>query len=362
MRANELTEIRIMDKPLISLIVPVYNTKKYLSKCIDSIISQNFANFELILINDGSSDGSDKICDEYATIDSRIHVFHRKNSGVSATRNFGIEKAAGTWCLFIDSDDYIDPHYLDSFFYALNDSIYFYIGKGFYVEYLNRKSSQYSGIPFDLHINSFVDIYILGEIYHVINSPCMKLFSLDIIRKNNIHFNTSLSLGEDHIFVLDYLLVLPSFQMRLIENSGYRYVKDETRESLTTRHKPYEQLFLYATQSYLKRTQLADKYSIENSAFQLFIKSESKSYIVLSLLSLLSSQKEKDKKYTEYKKIRNYCMDIFFKIQTSPYCGVLHILGYILDYTPARISYYILPFLSDIIKKMIYIKHKYIRT
>ena len=98
---------------LISVIVPVYNAEKYISKCIDSILSQTFKDFELILINDGSTDNSDLICDKYASIDNRVKVFHKKNGGAGSARNLGIQKASGDWVMFVDSDDWIEPECLD---------------------------------------------------------------------------------------------------------------------------------------------------------------------------------------------------------------------------------------------------------
>lgn len=93
--------------PKISIIVPVYNTERYLSKCIDSILSQSFTDFELLLINDGSLDYSGAICDQYAANDSRVTVFHKENGGVSSARNLGLDNARGEWVTFVDSDDWI---------------------------------------------------------------------------------------------------------------------------------------------------------------------------------------------------------------------------------------------------------------
>lgn len=101
-----------MNTPKVSVIVPVYNASNYLSHCIDSILSQIDIDFELLLINDGSKDGSDKICNEYAMKDSRIRVFHKENGGVSSARNLGIENADGEWIIFIDSDDWISEDML----------------------------------------------------------------------------------------------------------------------------------------------------------------------------------------------------------------------------------------------------------
>lgn len=93
--------------PLISIIVPIYNAESTLNRCIDSIINQSFDDWELLLIDDGSKDQSGKICDEYATKDSRIKVFHKENGGVSSARNLGLDNALGKWITFIDSDDKI---------------------------------------------------------------------------------------------------------------------------------------------------------------------------------------------------------------------------------------------------------------
>ena len=101
--------------PLISVIVPVYNTEKYLHRCIDSILNQTFTDFELLLINDGSTDSSSAICDEYAEKDCRVRVFHKPNGGVSSARNLGLEKAQGEWITFCDSDDRVYPTWLQNF-------------------------------------------------------------------------------------------------------------------------------------------------------------------------------------------------------------------------------------------------------
>lgn len=110
--------------PQISVIVPVYKVEKYLSRCVDSILSQTFTDFELILVDDGSPDNCGKLCDEYAQNDSRIHVIHQKNEGVSAARNAGIdwafENSDSHWITFVDSDDWIHPQYLELLLYPTN--------------------------------------------------------------------------------------------------------------------------------------------------------------------------------------------------------------------------------------------------
>ena len=104
--------------PLVSIIVPVYNTERYLQECIDSIHSQSFTDFEIILVNDGSKDDSGKICDKNALKDSRITVIHQANSGVTAARRNGLEHARGEWISFIDSDDTIPPTAIEALVHA----------------------------------------------------------------------------------------------------------------------------------------------------------------------------------------------------------------------------------------------------
>ena len=96
--------------PKLSVIVPVYNTEKYLRECIDSILAQTFTDFELILVNDGSTDKSGEICDEYGRSDSRVRAIHQKNGGVTAARKHGVEIAEGEYISFVDSDDWIEPN------------------------------------------------------------------------------------------------------------------------------------------------------------------------------------------------------------------------------------------------------------
>jgi len=96
----------------ISIIIPVFNVEKYIGICLESVINQTFRNLEIILVNDGSTDGSGKICDEYAARDSRIRVIHQENKGVSAARNEGLRLSSGKYVGFVDGDDWIDDDML----------------------------------------------------------------------------------------------------------------------------------------------------------------------------------------------------------------------------------------------------------
>lgn len=107
---------------LISVIVPVYKVEKYLRRCIDSIIAQSYDNLEIILVDDGSPDECGRICDEYASADSRIKVIHKENGGLSDARNSGTEMACGEYITFVDSDDYIAPHFIEYLYGLLTDN------------------------------------------------------------------------------------------------------------------------------------------------------------------------------------------------------------------------------------------------
>lgn len=103
----------------VSVIVPVFNVEKYLRQCLDSILQQTYQNLEIIIINDGSTDGSDAICREYAGKDSRISYFAKENTGISDTRNVGIRQATGEYVTFVDSDDWVEHTYVEE----LHDSL-----------------------------------------------------------------------------------------------------------------------------------------------------------------------------------------------------------------------------------------------
>ena len=97
-----------VNSPIISVIIPIYNVEEFLPKCIDSVLNQTLKNVEIILVDDGSTDNSSIICDEYALLDNRITVIHKKNEGLSASRNIGIDVAKGNYLAFVDSDDWIE--------------------------------------------------------------------------------------------------------------------------------------------------------------------------------------------------------------------------------------------------------------
>lgn len=202
--------------PKISVIVPVYNSEKYIRRCVDSILAQSFSDFELLLIDDGSLDRSGKICDEYAEIDSRIRVFHKSNGGVSSARNVGLDNAQGEWVTFVDSDDFVYDSYLDNY------DVYNNVGFDLITQGL-RIDKEFDGC-------SEFKFSFVGKRNNWLNEATrngtfgycvIKLFKLEIIRTHNISFNTEICFQEDELFVLSYLSACNSIKSVL--KVGYFY-------------------------------------------------------------------------------------------------------------------------------------------
>lgn len=209
-----------MDNPIISVIVPVYNVEKYLSRCIDSILSQTFTDFELLLIDDGSKDNSGNICDEYARKDGRIRVFHKVNGGVSSARNLGLENALGEWICFIDSDDEVENYYLSTYIEVIKkDSVDCCIAS---CKIITSKAIRKIDLQENLYTKK--DIYKLIMYLReksILGVPWNKFFKLSIIKENDILFDESISSYEDEIYVLQYLQYITNIAVS--KQQTYRY-------------------------------------------------------------------------------------------------------------------------------------------
>jgi glycosyltransferase involved in cell wall biosynthesis len=189
----------------ISVIIPVYNTARYLAECLDSVAAQDFDDWECLIVDDGSSDGSGAICDEYAAGDARFRVFHTANSGVSAARNLGIGHARGSFLAFIDSDDWVERGYLSGLYRAAGDS-------GAELALCGMRLVRDTGVEVNLpepgvfspgggNSDRFVELNRKFLLY----GPCVKLYRSDMVRGKNIRFPTDINYGEDLMFNFDYL-------------------------------------------------------------------------------------------------------------------------------------------------------------
>ena len=225
--------------PLISVIVPIYNAEKFLHYCIDSILNQTFIDFELILVDDGSTDNSGKICDEYSEKDNRIWVIHKPNGGVSSARNAGIEAAKGEYICFVDSDDFLESSYLEELIetkkkYPDFDNVW--CGFQTVEDYYKNNKKAYD-VERD-NDYSFSDLSSIMDLFEkwFVQMPWNKLYKTKTIVENSIVFPPEISLGEDYIFNLRYL-DCTNGKISVVNKPLYDYLRDG-KESLDNKYYP----------------------------------------------------------------------------------------------------------------------------
>lgn len=197
----------------VSIIVPVYNSESTIGECLNSLISQTYKNLEIIVVNDGSTDGSLKVCKSYADKDNRILVYNLENRGVSHARNFGLSKCTGYWIMFIDSDDFISINAIEKI--LKYDKVYNFdicCWNSFFVDNnIIKKMSNISPAPriYNNQSNIFIDSLFsnvksnlnFGDMFRAVWG---KLYKRSLIINNNIYFDENLKSGEDAIWLLDY--------------------------------------------------------------------------------------------------------------------------------------------------------------
>lgn len=212
----------------ISYIIPVYNSEKYLKNCVESIIECNDSDWEIILVDDGSTDASGKICDELSCIDKRINVFHLNNGGVSKARNFALKKASGEYIRFIDSDDLMVEEGLKITLDTAADLI------TMNAEVVDENDTKLHSV--DVKENKTCSVYEMLECMNENNKPTYMhylwnhLYKKSIIEDNNICFDESVNLGEDFLFNIEYIKHCKSIEFRRV--CCYRYFK-RNNNSLT---------------------------------------------------------------------------------------------------------------------------------
>ena len=217
--------------PTVSIIVPVYNAEKTIGRCIDSILGQQYTDFELLLVDDGSKDGSGAICDSYALADSRVQVIHKENTGVSDTRNIGISRARGVYLQFLDSDDWITPDATKLLVETARDHDCDLVISDFY-RVVGERVSRKGDID--------EDRVLTREEYaaHMMEQPAdfyygvlwNKLYRRDIVESHRLRMDPELSWCEDFMFNLEYIRHAQRFYA--LQVPIYYYVK--TKGSLAS--------------------------------------------------------------------------------------------------------------------------------
>lgn len=218
-----------MSNKLVSVVIPVYNVQKYLSECVYSAISQLYTNIEIILIDDGSTDDSGKVCEELACVDDRIRVFHKENGGVSSARNFGMNAAKGDYVCFVDSDDYINEMYVKDLVMGLTEGSDLVISR---IDFPNAPKRKLEKSTVD---NEKIPLEISRQKLLSLSGPVCKLFKLDIVKSKGVYFPEDICMGEDGIFFTRYLNCI--HKMNVIDVCNYFY--RQTEGSLSSKFYPF---------------------------------------------------------------------------------------------------------------------------
>lgn len=260
---------------MISVIVPVYNVEKYLEQCIDSLLSQTYQNFEIILVDDGSTDSSGKICDIYEENNENIKVIHKKNEGLGFARNTGLLYATGEYVTFIDSDDYADKYLLEDLYNGILETDVDVCIGGFkkvadsgQVLYEEKYDEQYF-----IHDNTTNKAFIkmLGSLPSKHDSIRMSvwnvLYKLSIIKNNNIQFPSERELiSEDLIF--DFFYYQHVKKCKILDNSNYYYRSNPTSLTMSYKKDRFEKTLVF----YQHLNKLMKNSSFSNEAFIRFKK------------------------------------------------------------------------------------------
>jgi len=260
---------------MISIIIPVYNAERYLHQCIESVIAQTFEDWEAILVNDGSKDGSLAICQEYAAKDKRIKVIDKSNGGPSSARNKGLENAQGEFVYFMDADDWIETKFLEIFVrngikdayetrqrhYENEYCDYDIIFQGFVRELADGRKDESFAMDADTSMMSKEEIICRLYKEHVYGWSWCKLFRREIIEKHHIRFDESLRLWEDELFTSEFLKYAGS--VRTVKSHLYHYIY-------------YPNSLMQTNNTYLKRLFLSERM---NEALMPIANDELKEYI-----------------------------------------------------------------------------------
>lgn len=293
---------------LISIIVPVYNIQEYLSRCIDSIINQTYKNIEIILVDDGSTDKSGTICDEYAGKDNRIIVIHKENGGVSSARNAGLDIAKGDYIGFVDGDDYIEK---DMYQVLIDDALQTKSQisccqiKTYNIDNTESKTLINDSCVIDKEdiINGFFfDEFIKGFIV----SPCNKIISKNVI--GNIKFK-DYALGEDFLFIFEILKNTDSVSYNSF--LGYYYCHREN-SAMTSKFSSKRFDYIYAITEIEKICKEYYDKNVQKKAHQWIFGHTLVNYRSLIINQLLDTYPQQSKEYKKYLKDNKAC---FYDLQ-----------------------------------------------
>lgn len=219
--------------PSVSIVIPVYNNESYLCECINSVLASSFTDFELLLIDDGSTDNSPSICEEYVKADSRVTAFHKQNGGPSSVRNMGIEKSRAEWVAFVDADDFVGSTYLEHLYNGVKkhpDTDFVHAG------FTNVRNGKICEVEQSYSPYHGSDMNLLCPIYR--GRPYSKLYKRRLLE--GVRFDERIHSSEDLVFTTDYLVHVLKYS--LLSEVGYYYRCDNEQSVLhSTRSNTYEE-------------------------------------------------------------------------------------------------------------------------
>lgn len=305
----------------ISVIIPVYNTEKYLSLCIDSVISQTYSDFEVILVDDGSTDNSGAICDSYAERYDYISVYHNTNSGPAASRRLGVEKAKGAYISFIDSDDWVENDFLQTLYDEANKNNADFV-TAFYTDvYNNGKKVDCPNSLLDSRTIKGTDfIHEIHGTRNITTGPYPKLIKKSLFE--DIDYHEDVTIGEDYCMVLQLMEKAQGIRM-LKKHMYFRRMHggNISRQGYTERHKR-------ALDNYIQvRNELISKYP----EYEIEIKGYHIEY-ELAVITAMCRNKNYDKQVTTKlsKDLRENMEDILNKCDIPLYYKICCIMiGYV---------------------------------
>lgn len=312
-------------QPQVTIIIPVYNANRYISRCLDSIIAQNFDAFHVLLIDDGSTDYSLDICNNYANKDSRIKVFHKENEGVSIARQYGLDKVTTPYFIFCDSDDYVEPDYLEKLYDAIHVNCADMAICKYIEEYEN--CTIIPDLP-ETDINGLIHNFLNDKVWGI---TWNKLYRTEIAKKYNIRFIPGLQMWEDLAFTIDYLLQVQ--KIAFIQKPLYHYVMYNA--SSITRHENFKK----------KNDRIIAIRHIEQSMSSANVENVFHESLVIDKYHIISLT------YKGYgKQRREYFLNAFPEIFDDPHFKKKHFIIYILVKTHS-IQFLYFKYLYDTMQK-----------
>lgn len=290
--------------PAVSIIIPVYNVEKYLHKCIDSILGQTFNDYEIILIDDGSTDKSLQICEEYKVKNSKICYYHQENCGPGKARNLGIDKAVGDYILFVDSDDYLADNMVEQLYSNIKKSKADMATCGVYNVFKQKCIAQYDKKEkFLCSSEEAFGLLLIGE--KIPGSPCNKLIRKDILKK--VRFPEGI-LYEDVAFHTELMQVV---KMVYVDTTPLYYYVHRENSITTKKFDAKAMMFIYAYADTLKIVNKKYKNILPEARFKLF-------WAHFAILDRILQEKSYWK-IPEYKLIKVYLKRNAIRIITNPY-------------------------------------------